>query len=101
MDRSGPGLSPSSLLLVARVDAQSSQALSYDQREQGFISKGRQMFSLLVLWCCRRQVALHTYLFGLALLPGLVPWEGLSRAGGSGEVPGACTVVRGLGEPED
>ena len=38
------------------------------------------MLSLLVLWC-RRQVALHTYLFGLALLPGLVPWEGLSRAG--------------------
>lgn len=62
------------------VDAQSSQALSYDQREQGFISKRNEMLSLLVLWC-RRQVALHTYLFGLALLPGLVPWEGLSRAG--------------------
>ena len=42
------------------------------------ITKRNEMLSLPVLWC-RKQVALHTYLSGLALLTGLVPWEGLSR----------------------
>ena len=100
MDWSGPGLSPSSLLLITRGGCSEQPGLVLGP--EGAVVHLQEERDALSASPLVQEAGCSSH---LPLWPRSADRAGslgrTEQGEGSGEVPGVCTVVRGLGEPED